>query len=219
MGCMRHLMMTSRNQFISRPLGIIFGFILTLLTANAFADIQQNKSHCQMLLQISPTKKLTLSKDYAPLVQQKTNYTCGPASLLSWLISLGISNYDENSLATVLNTNSEYGTSYQNFISGLNQLEIAAVFKINQSVESLRQYLRKGYGVIVSTQVHGEGHWALLVDISEDGQTLTLMDPWYANKGYRKIKRSDFESRWFDYFSKNREFKERGALVLRPPND
>lgn len=155
-------------------------------------------------------------KNLPPLIKQSTHFTCGPTALLSWLKSRGDNTSTEKSLAKVLSTNFQFGTPYNHFVNGIESLGYAATFTENLSVETLRELLSQGYGIIVSMQLSGSGHWALLVDISPAGQSLTFMDPWLAKTGYHSISRTHFEKNWYDFFGTERLKTNRAAIIIAP---
>ena len=199
-------------------MGLVFalaGSLLLTWPVNSYA------SSCTLLLKNLSVHRLLPSraikrKSKAPLIQQSTNYTCGPAALLSWLKSKGDYSASELSLAKKLNTTPTHGTHHADFIKGINMLGYEAQFIENLNIKSLRDFIKKGYGVIVNIQLEGGGHWALLVDISPSGKTLTLMDPWLAKKGYRKLRRVNFENNWFDFFGPEKFRVDQAAIIISP---
>lgn len=183
-----------------RAVFVIFILILTLTMPLPFAEAKWSSRCIDYLKKISP-----------PLFKQKTEYTCGPAALLSWLHAQGEFRYNEQQLAVVLKTNSRTGTHYKNFVRGLKSLGYRSHFEVGLHVRHLIEYLHTGHGVLVNIQHENEGHWALLTQVDD---VIRIMDPWLADTGYREISIQDFEKIWFDRF--DHKLVKKGALIVAP---
>lgn len=130
-----------------------------------------------------------------PLLHQETDYTCGPAVVLSFLRWKNVGAYSEEALRGLLNTCPQTGTRAQEILSFFKSHNIAAKFKDSLSFESLVGGLSKGQSFILNVQSEGEGHWVLAFAY-EEGH-IVIMDPWLANFGYRKITKEELYSIWW----------------------
>jgi ABC-type bacteriocin/lantibiotic exporter with double-glycine peptidase domain len=134
---------------------------------------------------------LTSTKDF-PLVQQQTDYTCGPASVRSYLLSQDI-DISEEELAKRLKTNSETGTSAAEIVNLLRTLDFQTTIRTEMSLDELRKHTDNGGGAIVNIMSEREAHWALAFNITD--HSISLMDPWVAQK-YRTLNPHRFLSIW-----------------------
>lgn len=149
-----------------------------------------------------------------PQVQQTTDYTCGPTSLLSILRYFGkAANATEMSLAQELHTSTETGTYFKDLQKALEQRGLGGEVEINSTLESLRGHLHSGRPAILNYQFGG-GHYAVAMGM--DGGFIYLMDPWFNR--YVRIKEQEFFARWNDtqYGPQGAEPYTRLMVIARP---
>lgn len=143
---------------------------------------------------------------------QKTDYTCGPASMRMALASLGIKQ-TEQALVKQLKTNAEYGTLFKNMIAFVKKLKFR--YKTGQHLRypELRELLNDRWQVIVCYYLLREksDHYAVVRKISH--KRIYLSDPGFGRnrsfslghfrKIWKTVQKPDISKRWFLAFKKN----------------
>lgn len=84
-----------------------------------------------------------------PYFKQETRYTCGAASMRMALAAFGIRK-SEKQIAKLMRTNRKHGTSNASFPRVAEKYRVSYVIKRNGTIDDLKNYLKKGYVVIVS---------------------------------------------------------------------
>jgi acetylornithine deacetylase/succinyl-diaminopimelate desuccinylase-like protein/predicted double-glycine peptidase len=143
-----------------------------------------------------------------PFAHQETDYTCGPAALLSVLRYWGKAPASEKNLYDPLHTTEKYGTQPA-FMA-----ETAAAFGLNASTKTavelpaLRAALKRGETVVLMVQAwrdgaekalrwaedDEDGHYVVLVGMDDD--YAYFMDPWLGAYDYLSL--ADLKERWHD---------------------
>jgi ABC-type bacteriocin/lantibiotic exporter with double-glycine peptidase domain len=129
-------------------------------------------------------------------IEQTTDYTCGPATVLSFLkyhdkkFSLKLT---ERKLSSHLKTCARIGTKPKNIITYIKQFN--SNFKINKNLSliDLEKSLEKELPSIVLWYDDTEWHWSTYVGHAND--KIILMDPLSQN-GLRSIDKSQFKKSW-----------------------
>lgn len=106
-----------------------------------------------------PKAGLTLLK--AESFQQTTEYTCGPASVVTLLKYYG-KTADEMRIATEMGTSTTCGTTPQQMTEWLNNHGFNATWNQEGSLEMLRQNLTNHKPTLVEWSDWG-GHWVLVI--------------------------------------------------------
>ncbi len=104
-----------------------------------------------------PGKKLLSVNSY----QQTTEYTCGPASVISLLQYYGLHG-DEMSIASEMGTSTTTGTTPAQMAGWLNTHGFIASWHQNGTLELLRNNLESGIPTLVEWSDWG-GHWVLVI--------------------------------------------------------
>ena len=144
-----------------------------------------------------------------PIIQ-KTEYSCGPAALLSilryWLGYRGT----ERSLYGLLKTTEKDGTHPKDLAAGARAFGLSTSMKTGVRLSELRAALDRGDSVILDLQAWREGkdrskpwsrvweagHYAVLVGLDE--QNAYFMDP-SADGKYAWLPLDELKERWHDY--------------------
>ncbi|MEQ8424317.1 MAG: C39 family peptidase [Cyclobacteriaceae bacterium] len=114
--------------------------------------------------------------------QQSTDYTCGPAAVLTLMNHLGIEG-NEMTIAKEMGTDSLHGTTPEEMTNWLNQNGFKASWHEEGSLEMLRNNLKMGKPTLVEWNDWG-GHWVLVVGYdTKDTEVLaddeiTFADPY-----------------------------------------
>jgi predicted double-glycine peptidase len=145
---------------------------------------------------------------YAPLVFQSTDYTCGPAALLSLLRFWRIEKYQEMDLPKILGTTVKDGTLPNDFTKGLKALGLHGGFKTGLTLQDLQNYFAQGKGVIPLIDDEGD-HWVLVVDFQKD--QIVTMNPWPTICDYSSYSKQSFEKNW------QSKFGNKAALIIEKP--
>jgi hypothetical protein len=105
--------------------------------------------------------------------QQTTEYTCGPASVITLLQYYGITG-DEMTIAGEMGTSSTCGTTPEQMTGWLQNHGFEATWSENGTLEMLRDNLVSGRPVLVEWSDWG-GHWVLVIGY-DTRDTEDLMD-------------------------------------------
>lgn len=149
-----------------------------------------------------------------PLIRQATDYSCGPASLLSVIMYWQAGDMGESALYKIVGTSETDGTSYLNLGLGAAQYGKANGLDVqireHLTINDLRLYLSKGTPVILNIQAWRspdnnnipwslnweDGHFVVLVAMDPD--FIYFMDP-SASAAYGYMPLTELEDRWHDY--------------------
>ena len=157
------------------------------------------------------------------VVQQSTDYTCGPA------VAVGVARYlgmevDEMNVAREMATSPKVGTNPQQMAGWF----IAKGFKVrwgeNGSIGLLKENLAQGIPTLVEWIDWG-GHWVVVVGFDDKGTPETddddiiFADPWDridgVADGYTRFNLDRFEAMWFDAFLFHRPMRKVFVAVER----
>lgn len=160
------------------------------------------------------TPELPANALRVPLVSQATDYTCGPAALLSILLYWNLdADLNESDLARSMGTTYENGTSPAQIIAFAKSRGLETKLRENLSLDDLRNALKAGETWMLMIQAWsddppvwgpplprwserwGDGHYGVLVAM--DSENIYLMDPSSRGQyGYMPLK--EFVDRWHD---------------------
>lgn len=132
----------------------------------------------------------------APITKQKTEYTCGPASMRSVFGAFGLPDATEVQLAKELKTNPEHGSSPENMVQVAKSHGLVARARSRRTYEELIEALKNGNTVVPLVQLEGDSHWLIIDTI--DKKTIRLMDPYVGD--YVVQSREQFMKRWFGFY-------------------
>ncbi len=152
-------------------------------------------------------------------VMQKTDYTCGPASLRAVLSYFGIS-AGEMAIAGKAHTTSDAGTSHAGMVAAARAYGMRTESMYDSGVTDIEMHIDRGMPVIVNFILSEDeetgapeeqglryGHYSVVTGY--DGSSLFIMDVDIGME--RVIGKSDFESVWF-----SERYGRRWLLVLYP---
>ena len=142
-----------------------------------------------------------------PVVEQQTDYSCGPATLTAILRYWQRPVAREQELYASLHTSPKDGTEPFMLEAVARAHGLRAEYRIGATVDDLRAALAAGRTVIVDLQAWrdaphpwrddwDDGHYIVLVAI--DGDRLYAMDP-SADRGYSWLTLGELEERWHDF--------------------
>jgi ABC-type bacteriocin/lantibiotic exporter with double-glycine peptidase domain len=120
-----------------------------------------------------------------PEIRQSTDYTCGPAVLLSLLKFRGLNTdgLTDISLGQKIGTNSEVGTSPEQMIQGLKLFGLIAHMDSAVNPDTFFRHLSPNRDYLFLVLDEGDAHWVALTRY--DQNFVEVMDP-FANQGQRK---------------------------------
>jgi len=141
-----------------------------------------------------------------PLVKQKSNYTCGAASLLCVLRFYGFRGLKESDLAKKLMTDIRFGVDSGTLAKVAKRYGLKAQCRVGLKISDLELELKKGHPVIVDFQAwrtHKEqrspwrkiwvdGHYSVIQNM--DRWHIWLMDPWIGR--IVRLTHRQFLARW-----------------------
>ncbi len=142
-----------------------------------------------------------------PVVEQATDYSCGPATLMAVLRYWGKPVACEQDLYGPLHTTQKDGTEPYKLEEVARARGLRAEYRIGASVGDLRAALAAGTTVIVDLQAWrdtrrpwrddwDDGHYVVLVAI--DGDRVYAMDP-SADHGFSWLTLGELDERWHDF--------------------
>ena len=172
-----------------------------------------------------------------PLVEQETDYSCGPASLLSVLRYWQVFEGAERDLYGPLDTTPKDGTEPQKLVEVAARYGLSAEMREGMSVSDLSAALKRGDTVIVDFQawreegvprlpweeVWEDGHYSVLAAMA--AKNAYFMDP-VAEGAYAYMPLDELPKRWHDYEDRhgtvNRSFQLgviiRGKTPIEAPS-
>lgn len=182
-----------------------------LLLASAFGEARDTSL-------ATPERLRNLS-----VVQQTTDYTCGPA------VAVGVARYhgvaaDEIAVAREMGTSPQLGTNPRQMAGWFIAKGFSVRWGENGSVALLRENLAKGIPTLVEWIDWG-GHWVVVVGLDDKGTSTTddddiiFADPWDridgTPDGYTRFNLDRFNSMWFDAFLFHRPMRRVFIAVER----
>jgi hypothetical protein len=148
--------------------------------------------------------------------QQTTDYTCGPACLVTLLRYYGHDG-NEMQIAKEAHANADTGTSPQEMAAWLEKHGFKVTWGENGSLDLIRANLARGVPTIVEWIDWG-GHWVIAVGYDTrgtptlDDDILTFADPSDCTDGtvdgLTTFNAERFDSMWFDAFNFGRPMKK-----------
>ncbi|MDR3477671.1 MAG: peptidase C39 family protein [Gammaproteobacteria bacterium] len=167
--------------------------------------------------------------------QQTTEYTCGPAAVMSLLHYYGLlSDTDMNhktelKIATEMGTSDKTGTSPQQIVKWLKEHGFTVTAGENGSLTMLRDNLKKGIPTLVEWMDWG-GHWVVVTGYetrgktpSDDLDTILLADPAAitthekTTHGIISFNPDRFDNMWFDAQFFNPGHLVKGVYIIAVP--
>ena len=157
------------------------------------------------------------------VVQQTTDYTCGPAVAVGFARFHGIAT-EEMTAALEMGTDAKRGTTPDQFTNWLKSKGLKVVSGENGTLEMLRRNVGLGIPTLVEWIDWG-GHWVVVVGIDDKGTEATddddfiFADPWDridgVSDGLTRFNIERFDSMWFDAFLFERPMKRVFIYVER----
>ena len=135
-----------------------------------------------------------------PYHKQKTEWTCGPASMRMVLDSLGIKK-SEKELIKLLDTNEIQGTLHKSFPELAEKFNLNYIVgRKNSTLEQLDNLQEQDYRIIVSYFIPEDNfhHYAVLKEV--DPKKIHLLDPWFGENTEYSI--DNFNRNWHDLLEK-----------------
>ena len=139
-----------------------------------------------------------------PGVQQRDDYSCGAAALMSVCSYFGVGPDDLEEYKKELGTNEENGTNVYEILKMARRLGLEADIHHGMTLDDLRKRLDEGAPVIVSIQAYGDpvtyyrddnGHY--VVAVGYDESNFYFEDPVLpGRRGFLPVK--EFDRRWHD---------------------
>lgn len=137
------------------------------------------------------------------LVKQKKGF-CGPASLKIVMDFYGIEK-SQDEWARLIGATKKSGCTPKQIISGLKNLKLNYIHKINSSIEELNDLIKnKTPPIIYWEPVKGYGHYSVLAGI--DSKNVYIADS--RKLKFIKMSLSEFMEKWHDEFGKKGDKRE-----------
>ncbi len=128
------------------------------------------------------------------LYKQRTEYSCGPASLRIALKLLGVE-YDERWLSRRMHTSVKIGTSPSSFRDILRMLNIDLTEIENATIGDIRRFVQRSLPVIVAWNYRDDGHYSVVTGLTRR-EELSMIEPFDGR--LIKIKTLEFLKLWHD---------------------
>lgn len=128
-----------------------------------------------------------------PFFRQKTEYTCGPATLEMVFRFFGLK-LKEKSIARIARTSKKEGTNHSGLIEAVRKEGFYCFVHEYAHLSDIQRFLEEGLPVIVHYTEPGSeiGHYAVVVGLT--GKEVVMNDPW-DGRGFR-LKKEKFVERW-----------------------
>ncbi len=142
---------------------LLTGLAFTACSKTDEADPLPQQPECSPYYVLSGQGFAAAGKTFLQInsYQQTTEYTCGPAAVLSLLGHFGKSG-DEMQIAGEMGTSTTCGTTPEQMTSWLNAHEFTASWHQEGTLEGLRENLANGLPTLVEWSDWG-GHWVLVI--------------------------------------------------------
>lgn len=128
-----------------------------------------------------------------PAIKQSPSH-CGPACLQMILAYYG-KKVSERTLGKAAGTTLEHGTPPERLVAAAEAYGLAGTWKKRGTIEEIRALVEKGVPVIVNWFATDEGHYSVVVGVSDTH--VTLNDP---ETGRRlRLNYETFRRVWFDF--------------------
>ena len=130
--------------------------------------------------------------------KQRTNYSCGAASMLMVLEYFG-RKFTEKQMIRMARATPEKGTDMKDMVAVAKSLGFKTRWKQNWTLQEVKKELNIGLPVIVNFQhspKFGEGHYAVIVGYTDD--EFIISDPSNDESAYRREKIEHFMKRWYE---------------------
>lgn len=120
------------------------------------------------------------------IYKQKTNYTCGCASLQMVLEYFKMPVPTEDEMVSILGTKQEEGTSYESLINGAKSLGLQCEFGENGEFNTLNEYIKNGWLPIIAYSLDAP-HFSVYLGHNENH--IRLADPFSGQNQHYLIKK------------------------------
>ena len=124
--------------------------------------------------------------------RQKTDYTCGIASLSIAFSAFG-EDYEEKELLRVTKVSEEYGSEEKDMVKAARLLGFKVCSKKNSNMKEIKEAPNYEKPVIVLYLAWGDAHYSVIVGMTRTH--LLLADP-YKKGCVRQIRKDIFLKRW-----------------------
>jgi ABC-type bacteriocin/lantibiotic exporter with double-glycine peptidase domain len=116
-----------------------------------------------------------------PFYRQSNDYSCGPACLKMVFKKHQIQR-KEITLARHAKTEREWGTQHNGMIATAQKYGFYGFIKRNGTINDLREFVQKGYGVIIdwTEPQDREGHYSLLIGFTK--KEIIYHDPYWGRE-------------------------------------
>jgi len=141
---------------------------------------------------------------HLPYIFQKTNYSCGAASLMAVALYYGVGYDTEEEYIHHCRSGIRKGTHSKDIVRVAESIGLSAVYKEHMTIDELIMNLAKNNPVLCAIQAWGtledykklkDGHWVVAIGFDED--KIYFEDPSLQDaKGF--IFKKDFDFRWAD---------------------
>jgi len=143
-----------------------------------------------------------------PLYKQKTEYTCGPASLKIVLSFFGKA-VSESKLSHLVGTKPKIGANRANLVRVAEQLGFMVESGYGKTLVDIKKFLKGGLPVIVNYLWHDDhGHYSIVVGMER--KRIIINDTYTGKIDSYNFK--DFEKVWK---SGDRRFGDRWLMVIK----
>ncbi len=188
---------------------LLRGFVLVILLQFVIGQVAHSKGSDNpfYIRPQLPKQALKLS-----IFEQKTDYSCGAAALLSvlryWKVYFG----SEKALYPILGTTPKDGTNPGGLVRGAQHFGLQAEFKTELRLSDLELAIAEGQTVILDLQAWPDNYDQPWIDRWEDGHYVVLMalDETYlyamdpsTGGAYTYLSKAEFLERWHDYEIEN----------------
>ena len=149
--------------------------------------------------------------------RQQSGY-CGPASLKMALAYFGV-NKSERELGQLSGCSKRWGTPGEGLLAAARKLGFEGEIIDQADINQLRAYIKKKIPVIVNWFSTDEGHYSVVVDVTQTH--VVLQDPERGRR--RSMPTALFKRVWFDfpgdYAKSKQDFRLRRLIAIYPKTE
>ncbi len=162
-----------------------------------------------------------------PEIQQKEDFTCGPAALSAAFRRFGI-NVSEEEITEKAHTSEEVGAEGEDLVAVARSYGLGAELRYNMTADDVAECIQNGQICIICVQSYSDegpthdysedldyGHYVVPAKIQNGW--MTIMDPWLEEGTQAAVNLGNLRERWHSADSSGKEQSGIGIVISGKP--
>lgn len=162
-----------------------------------------------------------------PEIQQKEDFTCGPAALSAVLRRFGI-DASEEEITEKANTSEEVGAEGEDLVAVAKSYGLKAELRYDMTVDDIAECIQSGQMCIICVQSYSDegpthdysedldyGHYVVPAKIQNNW--MTVMDPWLEEGTQAAVSLDSLRERWHSADSSGKDQSGIGIVISGKP--